>query len=181
MRWLNEPNTWQRDGDTLLVTTDPKTDFWRHTHYGFVRDNGHAYLHDAQGDFTAEVFLVGSYLEQYDQAGLMVRLGEHNWLKTGIEYVDGRALLSAVVTRDFSDWSVQPVPGGALPGGLWLRLTREGTTFTVHYALQEGVFELLRLTYLPAEARVQVGPMCASPEGSGFEVRFSGFQLRPHP
>lgn len=180
LRWLNEPKRWGQDGDTLVVTTDPKTDFWRHTHYGFVRDSGHAYLREVEGNFTAEVTFVGDYAAQYDQAGLMVRLDERSWLKTGVEWVDDQPLLSAVVTRDFSDWSVLPVPGG-LSGGVRLRVKREGTAFTVHYALQDGAFELLRLAYLPAETRVQVGPMCASPEGSGFATRFSGFQLRSNP
>jgi uncharacterized protein len=180
MRWLNEPKRWGQDGDTLIVTTNPKTDFWRRTHYGFVRDNGHAYLQGVEGDFTAEVSFIGDYAAQYDQAGLMVRLDEYTWLKTGVEWVDAQPLLSAVVTRDFSDWSVLPA-SGELSEGVQLRIKREGTAFTVHYALRRGSFDLLRLAYLPAEARVQVGPMCASPEGDGFETRFSGFRLRPNP
>ena len=40
--------------------------------------------------------------QQYDQAGLMVRLDPQHWLKCGIEYVDGRQCASAVVTRRLS-------------------------------------------------------------------------------
>ncbi len=181
MQWLNEPKTWKDEAGTLVVTTDAKTDFWRHTHYGFVRDNAHVYFEEVTGDFLAEVFFVGRYREQYDQAGLMVRLGERDWLKTGIEYVEGKKYASAVVTRDFSDWSVQPLlesGDGAGDSGLWLRLTRQGTAFTVHTSLDKNRFELLRLAYLPAEERVQLGMMCASPEGSGFEVTFSHFRVQ---
>ena len=39
--WLNEPKTWSSNGETLEFLTDARTDFWRNTHYGFVRDNGH--------------------------------------------------------------------------------------------------------------------------------------------
>ena len=42
-QWFNEPSTWSLEGDTLEVTTDPKTDFWRNTHYGFTRDSGHCF------------------------------------------------------------------------------------------------------------------------------------------
>ncbi len=51
MQWLNEPKTWKDEAGTLVVTTDAKTDFWRHTHYGFVRDNAHVYFEEVTGDF----------------------------------------------------------------------------------------------------------------------------------
>ncbi|MCB0057672.1 MAG: DUF1349 domain-containing protein, partial [Caldilineaceae bacterium] len=41
MQWLSEPRTWEIDGDTIRVTADAGSDFWRKTHYGFIRDNGH--------------------------------------------------------------------------------------------------------------------------------------------
>jgi regulation of enolase protein 1 (concanavalin A-like superfamily) len=41
MDWLNEPPAWREEDGVLTVTTGLKTDFWRETHYGFVRDDGH--------------------------------------------------------------------------------------------------------------------------------------------
>ena len=41
MRWLNEPASWSGSLDALTVQCEPGTDFWRTTHYGFVRDSGH--------------------------------------------------------------------------------------------------------------------------------------------
>ena len=35
MQWLNEPDHWKIDGDTLEMSVTGKTDFWRKTHYGF--------------------------------------------------------------------------------------------------------------------------------------------------
>jgi len=43
MEWLNEPPAWQQNGDVLTVTAGPRTDFWRKTHDGGVRDSGHFY------------------------------------------------------------------------------------------------------------------------------------------
>jgi uncharacterized protein len=39
MHWLNEPPEWHEANDALTVTTGAKTDFWRETHYGFIRDD----------------------------------------------------------------------------------------------------------------------------------------------
>ena len=36
----------------------------------------------------------------------MIRIDAENYIKTGIEYVDGKYNLSAVVTHKTSDWSV---------------------------------------------------------------------------
>ena len=45
MRWLNEPREWSGDASDLTVAVEPETDFWRVTHYGFTRDNGHFARH----------------------------------------------------------------------------------------------------------------------------------------
>ncbi len=124
MEWLNEPPTWNIQGDTLTVRAGPKTDFWRTTHYGFIRDNGHCYYQPVAGDFVAEVCFSGRYAALYDQAGLMLRADERTWLKCGIEYVNGMQHVSAVVTREFSDWSVIPLAHNPL--AIWLRAARAG-------------------------------------------------------
>lgn len=177
MDWLNPPPSWaERDG-ALTVTTAPKTDFWRKTHYGFVRDNGHVYARAWTGDFVAEVEVAGAYRDLFDQAGLMVRVDETTWLKCGIELVDGVQQASVVVTRDWSDWSV--VPLAANPSSIWLRVTRRGADVEIHSSLDGTRFELMRVAHLSPAPNVLVGPMCASPEGNGFEVVFESFSLRP--
>ena len=57
MQWLNEPAVWKQDKDTLYVTSDAGTDFWRLTHCGEIHDNGHFYYRSVTGDFTAEATL----------------------------------------------------------------------------------------------------------------------------
>src|SRR4051794_15656016 len=133
MEWLNEPQTWRADGEHLSVTAAPKTDFWRKTHYGFINDNGHVYGRTVTGDFNVTVKVSGAYTTLYDQAGLMVRQDETTWLKTGIEFVDGVQYMSAVVTRDYSDWSVDALTGS--PAAIWLQLKRRGTAIEVHFSL----------------------------------------------
>ncbi len=158
--------------------TGEKTDFWRKTHYGFIRDDGHFRHVAAPGDFSASVAFRGDYEELYDQAGLMLRLDAQTWIKAGIEYVAGQRMLSAVVTRDVSDWSTMPLPGD--PDWIHLRLTRIGTAVHVHWAPNPdpAAFRMLRLTWFPA-GPARVGPMCCSPQRGGFRVRFGSFDLGP--
>lgn len=177
MEWLNEPARWRRDGGDLVISPDAGSDFWRLTEYGFIHDNGHALLTPSAGDFTASVTIAADYRAQFDQAGLMVRIDERNWLKTGIEHVDGRCFLSAVVTRDFSDWSVAPLD--RCPDRLGLRLVRKGETVEIQSSLDGGSFTMLRIAHLPSHAAWSVGPMACAPIEAGFSARFSDFKIEP--
>ena len=175
MEWYNEPPAWRDEGHRLTVTTGPDSDFWRVTHYGFVRDTGHLCATTIAGDATAEVWVRGAYHDLYDQAGLMLRIDERNWIKCGIELVDGVQQVSAVVTREFSDWSVRPL--SKAPVELRLTLTRRGDSVEIHYALDDGPLTLLRLAYFPPGQPAQLGVMAASPQGPGFTVSFRGLSI----
>jgi uncharacterized protein len=171
--WLNEPPSWERTGVRVSVRTGPDTDFWRRTHYGFVRDNGHFLALGRGEDVVARVDIDGDYVDHYDQAGLMLRIDEERWLKCGVEYVDGSRLASAVVTDRYSDWSVAPLPKEGVVG---FELRREGGTILVSYRTGERSWTLLRVAPFPAGA-ADVGVMCASPDGGGFDVRFIGIEI----
>ena len=108
MQWLNEPARWSAAGRTLTVTADAGTDFWRTTHYGFVRDTGHLYGEQLGGDFDLSVLVRGDYAAQYDQAGVMVRIDERRWLKTGIEPLT-EALVAAQVWPSAANTRFQPL------------------------------------------------------------------------
>jgi len=176
MQRNNEPKKWSRHDDSVVLQANPKTDFWRLTHDGMVRDSGHFYYQRQSGNFLAQVKISGNYATLYDQAGLMLRSDEAHWTKCGIEYVDGLQQASAVVTREYSDWSVVPLVDN--PAALWLRLQRRDVTIEVHYALDGTHYNLLRQAYFPPVETVDVGLMCAAPIGEGFSVTFEGFTLQ---
>ncbi|MEU5693761.1 DUF1349 domain-containing protein [Actinosynnema sp. NPDC020468] len=168
-RWLNEPSRWAVAGG-LTVTTDPDTDFWRTTHYGFVRDSGHVLGVPVVGDFSLEASFGADYAAQYDQAGIVLRADERNWIKSGVELVDDEYQVSAVVTREVSDWSV--VAAGRAER-VTIAAAREGDTVTIRYGLGEAsATTMLRLAYFPPEAPVFAGVMAAAPTGPGFTARF---------
>jgi regulation of enolase protein 1 (concanavalin A-like superfamily) len=176
VEWLNEPPAWEVRDETLIVTAGPKTDFWRTTHYGFVRDNGHLWVQSWEGRLRRR--------GQGDrQLSGPVRPGGTDgpprrpvWLKCGVEFVDGVQQASAVVTREHSDWSVAPLKDN--PRSIWLQVSRTGPDVEVRYSVDGERCDLLRLTRLTDAPQLLVGPMCAAPDGAGFEVAFEGFAIR---
>ncbi len=176
MEWYNEPPHWEADGQTLRITSGPQTDFWRKTHSGLVRDHGHFYFQPVTGDFVAEVKVSGTYPDQYDQSGLMLRLDEQTWLKCGIEVFNAVQYATVVITRDFSDYSLEPLPHN--PSTLWLRVVRQGITIEVYCALDGQSYRMIRQAYLTHAETLSVGLMAASPIGNGFTSTFEEFQIR---
>ena len=106
MNWFNEPVSYEIKGKTLTMDVPGHCDYWRISHYGFTVDDAPFYYATYGGEFEAKVKISGEYKVRFDQAGMMIRIDKENWLKAGIEYVDGKYNLSTVVTHHTSDWSV---------------------------------------------------------------------------
>ena len=111
-KWYLLTNNDNNDNPTALVIYPAaKKDFWQKTYYDplLIKDDG-AFLYTTLSSkiyYTLEtVFQLHAY-QQFDQAGLCIRLDTHHWIKTGIEVVDDIPRLSCVVTNDYSDWSTQ--------------------------------------------------------------------------
>lgn len=160
-----------------MVTTDDKTDFWRKTEYGFIRDNGHFAYIAVAGDFSVEVTFVGKYQMLYDQAGLMIRLDADRWIKTGVEFVEESMNFSTVVTDDTSDWSLIPLSEVPYEASVRARLVRKGATVTTAFRRPDAHWQIARVAGFPSEPQCQVGVMCCSPQRAGLEVRFTDFAV----
>ncbi len=172
MVWLNPPPQAVSTPAGLTVTTADKTDFWAETYYGFTRHSGHFLHHPVTGDFSVEVTIAGHYDTLYDQAGLMLRLSDTQWVKCGIEYTDGQPVFSTVVTHGRSDWSTLPLPFAARH--IRLRLTRHADAIRVQVQTPQGTWIMARLAHLPG-GPAQIGIMAASPERAGFNVTFRDY------
>ena len=169
-QWLNPPSKWEVQDGGLSVDVSPKTDFWRKTHYGFIRDSGHFLYKEVSGNFVVQVGVHGDYAALYDQGGLMLRASDQYWMKCGIEYVGGVQQASAVVTNDFSDWSVTPLQIN--PAQVWFRVKRQDCSLEVFYSLDGKDYVMIRTAYLKCSRELNVGIMCAAPEGPGFRIKF---------
>jgi hypothetical protein len=177
MGWMNEPASWEESEGLVAVDVEPDTDFWRRTHYGFIRDSGHFRFRRVRGDLEVRAEFRGDLAAQYDQVGLMLRADPETWVKCGVERVDGGDWLSVVLTRGHSDWSLRPAPPS--PEGGWRTMEARFTAGVVEIGLVDdaGGVTPLRMGYLGETEEVAAGVMCAAPEGPGFRAEFRGFSL----
>lgn len=179
MQWFNEPEQWEIKNKTLSMFVTPQSDYWRISHYGFTVDDAPFYYATYGGEFEAKVKITGEYVARFDQAGLMLRIDAQNYIKAGIEYVDGRFNLSAVVTHTTSDWSVitldKPVPY------IWIKAVRRLDAVEIFYSYDDKTYTLMRNAWLADNTPVKVGLMAACPDGEGFRVTFEHFRVKHLP
>jgi len=176
--WTTAPVAAAADGPDLLVTASEGSDAWRHTSYGFVRDDAHALLAPLDVPGAVEVTFDADYDQQFDQAGLVLRADAQTWVKAGVEISDGVAQLGAIVTLGRSDWSVAPVPEWT-GRRVTVRASRAGDAVTVRARVDDEPFRLVRLCPFPPDAAVAAGPYCCAPTRAGLVVRFRRWATGP--
>lgn len=179
MQWFNEPESYAINSGVLEMDVPAQTDYWRVAHYGFTVDDGPFLYATYGGEFEANIKVSGEYKTRFDQAGMMIRMDHENYVKFGIEYVDGKFNISSVVTHKTSDWSVirldKPIPY------LWLKAVRRLDAIEIYYSLDGKEYIMFRTLWMQDNCPLQVGPVAACPDGQGFKARFSNFSVKHLP
>ena len=175
MQWFNEPENWSVENNVLTMDVTPQSDYWRISHYGFTVDDAPFLYTVRGGEFEVKVKISGEYKVRFDQAGLMLRIDKENYIKTGIEFVDGKYNLSTVVTHKTSDWSVieleKPVEY------VWIKAVRRLDAVEIFYSFDDKEYTMMRNCWLQDNTPVMVGMMAACPDGNGFKATFEGFRI----
>lgn len=179
MQWFNEPSQWSAADGRLSMQVTPHSDYWRISHYGFTVDDAPFFYAEYGGEFEAKVKISGDYKVRFDQAGMMLRLDCENYIKAGIEYVDGKYNLSVVVTHRTSDWSVitldRPV------SYIWIKAVRRLDAVEIFYSFDDETYTMMRNAWMEDNRPMKVGMMAACPDGEGFEARFENFSVKHLP
>jgi uncharacterized protein len=179
MQWFNQPTKWSFENNKLSMFVTPKTDFWRITNYGFTVDDGPFFYQTLGGEFEVKVKITGDYRARYDQMGVMLRINEKIWIKTGVEFVNNKINISAVVTIEKSDWSIIEIQH--YPKSLWLKAVRKLDSVEIFYSFDDEIYTMMRLAYFPDNVPVMVGMTAASPDGNGFDAIFEEFEIKHIP
>lgn len=178
LSWFNEPTQWELKNNQLKLVTDPETDFWQKTHYGFQADNGHFLFSEIDGDFIIETDVDCDFKNQYDQAGLLIRISDQCWIKTSVEYETNEPnKLGVVVTNHgYSDWSTQDVDDSFT--NFKLRVCRNGSDYKVEYFQNStNKWVQLRLFHLFDEPTIQAGLYACSPKNNQFTASFNYLKI----
>ena len=179
MQWFNEPESWTIDNGKLVMDVTPQSDYWRVSHYGFTVDDAPFLYTLRGGEFEVKVKISGKYKVRFDQAGLMLRIDKENYVKAGIEFVDGKYNLSAVVTHGASDWSVikldEPVDF------VWIKAVRRLDAIEIFYSFDDKEYTMMRNCWMQDNTPIMVGMMAACPDGNGFEATFEEFKIKHLP
>jgi regulation of enolase protein 1 (concanavalin A-like superfamily) len=179
MQWFNEPEKWEIKNNALIMNVTANSDYWRISHYGFTVDDAPFYYANYGGEFEAKVKLTGDYKARFDQMGLMIRVDEKNYIKTGVEFVDGKFNISTVVTHEKSDWSVTTLE--KVPPFVWIKVVRRLDAIEIFFSYDDKNYTLTRNAPLQDNTPVMVGLMAASPDGKGFEAKFENFTVKHLP
>jgi regulation of enolase protein 1 (concanavalin A-like superfamily) len=192
-RWLYPPKSFEITDKSVRITTDPATDFWQRSYYGFRNDNAPSLLLESQVNFTFTARASFEYKSKYDQCGLIIYLDSDNWFKASIEYESEEfSRLGSVVTNlGYSDWATTDIP---TPTVLWYRLSRRGPDFLIESSFSGRDFKQMRVFHLhslgettaemgklnppaPAEQAIPFGMYACSPLNSSFTAQFDSFKF----
>jgi regulation of enolase protein 1 (concanavalin A-like superfamily) len=194
-RWLNSPKRFDITPKAVTLTTDPGSDFWQRSYYGFRNDNAHALLLDHPDNFTFTVQVSFQYQGKYDQCGLVIYIDSDNWFKASAEYETPElSRLGSVVTNlGYSDWATTDIP---TPTTMWYRLSRRGPDFLIEASPDGDDFRQMRIFHLhclgettaemgkldppqPPRQPVPFGLYACSPTQASFTARFEHWKLEP--
>lgn len=174
IEYSNDPNvTIARN--TLEFITEPNTDLWQNTYYGFQHDNApfvQTKVSDKYFSFTVKVKYFSK--KRFDQAGIISYLNKDNWLKASVEYENDKfqRLGSVVTNNGFSDWATVDISSDIKE--MYYRLSRRKNDFCIENSLNGIDFKQMRICHLDkANEEINIGIYACSPENSSFKAIFS--------
>ncbi|QNI70970.1 hypothetical protein CyaNS01_01841 [Cyanobium sp. NS01] len=192
--WMNMPKQYTVTHASVGITTEPNTDLWQRTYYGFRNNNAPALLFKSNQNFTFTSKANFQYRQQFDQCGLIVYINQDHWFKSSIEYENANfSRVGCVVTNHgYSDWSTADISSLS---EIWYRLSRRGPDFLIEYSLNGSSFTQMRIFHLhslgqtteamdgvnpplQAENNIRFGLYACSPGNSAFRAEFRQFTLK---
>ncbi|WP_163853638.1 DUF1349 domain-containing protein [Paenibacillus elgii] len=177
--WLNEPVSYSVREDKVIITTDPGTDFWQRTYYGFRNDNAPALLFKINEPYFS--FVVRTEFDskhRFDQCGVIIYQNSDNWFKASIEYENEeyQRLGSVVTNHGFSDWATTDIDSNIK--SMFYRVSRRESDFSIENSYDGSEYKQMRIFHLfEGKGEIQLGIYACSPENSSFKAVFSEMKI----
>ena len=182
LSWTRPPKQFTIDDGRITITTEPHTNLWQRTYYGFRNDNAPALQMETDEEFFSFVVKTdfSSSHHRFDQCGVVLYLDSDNWLKGSIEYENEefQRLGSVVTNHGYSDWATTDIP--ATVKSMWYRLSRRKSDYCIECSTDGVHFKQMRICHLhEGGGTIRFGIYACSPEASSFTAIFSGMALLP--
>ncbi|MDE5993446.1 MAG: DUF1349 domain-containing protein [Oscillospiraceae bacterium] len=179
LKWTREPQKYDISEDSISIVTEPGTDLWQRTYYGFQHDNAPVLQMSTNEKYFS--FVVKTEFDSkrlFDQCGVVMYLDSDNWLKASIEYENERfqRLGSVATNHGYSDWASTDID--AAVKSMWYRFSRRGSDYCIECS-EDGVsFKQMRICHMWEGAEeIHFGIYACSPEQSSFEAKFSHMEM----
>lgn len=173
--WVREPEKYLIEDKKIIIVTEPKTDLWQRTYYGFQNDNAPVLLmKTAEPYFSFSVKTSFESKHRFDQCGIAVYLDSENWLKASVEYENGdyQRLGSVVTNHGYSDWATTDIPASIKE--MWYRLSRRESDFCIECSADGISYQQMRICHLwNGAGEISFGLYGCSPENSSFQAVFT--------
>lgn len=184
--FLTMQPAWTRKPKETIVTdthaeiiTEPGTDLWQRTYYGFQNDN--APVLQAKTSEKYFSFVVKTQFEskhRFDQCGVAMYLDSENWFKASIEYENQeyQRLGSVVTNHGYSDWATTDISADIKE--MWYRLSRRESDYCIECSMDGIHFKQMRIFHLwEGTGEILFGIYACSPENSSFKAIFTDMEL----
>lgn len=180
LAWTRQPERFSIGEDRVTITTQPHTDLWQRTYYGFRNDNAPVLQMETAEPYFSFVVRTefSSSHHRFDQCGVVVYLNSDNWLKGSIEYENERfqRLGSVATNLGYSDWATTDIP--ATVKSMWYRLSRRGADYCIECSEDGRTFRQMRICHLhEGSGTIRFGIYACSPEESSFEAVFTNMAV----
>lgn len=177
--WTRPPKHAVITEGRVELLTEPGTDLWQRTYYGFRNDNAPVLqVRTAEPFFS---FVVKTRFEsrvRFDQCGVAMYLDSDNWFKASVEYENEefQRLGSVVTNHGYSDWASTDIP--AERKEMWYRFSRRESDYCVECSPDGTDFKQMRIFHMAEGAGViTFGIYACSPGQSSFRAEFTGLRL----
>lgn len=177
--WIREPWHTVMDDHKIEMITEPVTDLWQRTYYGFRNDNAPVLQMKTSEPYFS--FVVKTEFEskhRFDQCGIVLYLDSDNWLKASIEFENEefQRLGSVVTNHGYSDWATTDISASIKE--MWYRLSRLESDYCMECS-QDGVnFKQMRICHMwDGAEEISFGIYACSPEESSFRAVFTDMKM----
>ena len=178
--WTRPPKVYKIEEKKITMTTEPNTDLWQRTYYGFQNDNAPVLQMKTSEKFFS--FVVKTEFEsktRFDQSGVVMYLDSDNWFKAGVEYENDKIQrLGCVVTNNgYSDWCSTDVPSSIK--SIWFRFSRRESDYYLEYSDDGKNWKQMRMFHMfKGAGEISFGVYACSPDKEGsFNASFTDMEL----